>query len=78
MAKCAIYNSRKLITRLHLGLAKQMHHENGKSLIVDALNANGFCVSCDELRKFMAAAGKHEMSRNRRRDLCACRNLACQ
>ena len=63
MAECAIYNSRKLITPLHFGLATQMHHENGKSSILDALNANGFCVSCDELRKFLTAAGKHEMSR---------------
>ena len=50
IAECAIYNSRKLITPLHLGLATQMHHENGKRSIVDALNANGFCVSCDRLR----------------------------
>ena len=40
-----------------------MHHENGKSSIVDALNANGFCVSYDELRKFITAASKHEVSR---------------
>ena len=62
MAECAIYNSRKLITPLHLGLAIQMHHENGKGSIVDALNANGFCVSYDELRK-ITAASKHEVSR---------------
>ena len=62
MADSAIYNSRKLITPLHLGLATQMHHENGKSSIVGALNANGYYVS-DELRKFITAAGKHEMSR---------------
>ena len=40
-----------------------MHHENGESSIVDALNANVFCISCDELPKFLTAAGKHEISR---------------
>ena len=63
MAECAIYNSRKVITPLHLGLATQMHHENGKSSIVDALNANGFCVRYNELRKFIRAPSKHEVSR---------------
>ena len=63
MAECAIYNSRKLIIPLHLGLATQIHHKNGKSSIFETLNANGFCLSCDELRKFIIAAGKHEMSR---------------
>ena len=64
MAECAIYNSRKIFTPLHLGLATQLHHENGKSSIVDALNANGFSISYDELRKFITAASKHEIAKS--------------
>lgn len=64
LAQCAIYNSRKqVITPLHLGLAAQLHHDHGKKDIIETLNAQGFTISYDELRRFITALGKDELNR---------------
>ncbi|MES9879249.1 MAG: hypothetical protein ABW185_00005 [Sedimenticola sp.] len=63
MAECAIYNSRRLITPLHLGLAVQLHHEHGKRTIIDTLHAHGFCLAYDDLRKFTTAVAEDQVSK---------------
>ena len=64
LAQCAIYSSRnQVITPLHLGLAAQLHHDYGKKDIIDTLHAHGFCVSYDEMRRFITALGQDEVNR---------------
>lgn len=49
---------------LHLGLAAQLHHDYGKREIIDTLNAHGFVIGYDELRRFMTAVGEKEQEKN--------------
>ena len=55
LAECAIYGARQISTPLHLGLAAQLHHDYGKRGLIDTLNAHGFTVHYDELRRFQTA-----------------------
>jgi hypothetical protein len=63
LAECLIFNNNKSNTPLHTGLAVQMHHDYGKRGIIDTLFSHGFCISYDELRRFMTAIAQDQIAR---------------
>lgn len=63
LAECLIFNSTKTPTPLHVGLAVQLHHEYGKRGLIDTLFAHGFCLSYDDLRRFMTAIAKDQLDK---------------
>ena len=64
LAECIIYCSQYQVTPLHLGLATQLYHDYGKRDIIETLNAHGFVLSSDELRRFITSVGEKEQQRN--------------
>lgn len=56
---------RQLPTPVTLGLAVAMHHEFGSRTLIDHLHSLGFCISYDELRRFLTSIAADQISRCR-------------
>ena len=61
IAECIVFSSSKIITPLHMGLAVQLHNEFGSLRLIDILHLHGFCISYDNLRRFMTSAAETEI-----------------
>ena len=63
LTECIVSSSQKMETPLQIGLAIQLHHEYGSRNLIDTLHSHGFCVSYDELRRFITSVAEVELSR---------------
>lgn len=60
LTECILSCSNNIITPLQLGLAVQLYHELGSRKVIETLNAYGFCISYDELRRFLTSLAQQE------------------
>ena len=63
ISECIISNSLKVFTPFTFGLAVQMHHDYGKSGIIDKLSAHGFTINYDEVRRFLTSLATDELQK---------------
>lgn len=69
LSECIIFCStankiKKVIPPFHYVLAMQIHHEHGSKILIESLNACGFCVSYDELRRIVTAVAGDQLQKN--------------
>ena len=56
IAEAIMVNNVKISSPLQTGLAVQFHNEFGSRQAIDILSSHGFCISYDELRRFLSSA----------------------
>jgi hypothetical protein len=55
----------RLPTPVTLGLAAVIHHEYGSRMLIEQLHSLGFCISYDELRRFLTSIAADQISRSK-------------
>lgn len=59
-----ISHCQKVRTPLTLGLGLQIHHDFGSKQLIDTLYSLGYCVSYDEIRRFLTSAASDIMAQS--------------
>ena len=65
IAECIIYSGKGVLPPLQLGIGITLHHDYGSKMLIELLNAFGFCASYSEVRQFMTSAAMSEVSKIR-------------
>ena len=69
LSECIIFCARRgrnaITPPFHYGLMLELHHKYGKKLLIQTINAYGFCAPYDELRYLLTAIAEKELQNNK-------------
>ena len=60
IAECILFASKNALTTQHIGIAMQLHSDFVSQGLIDTLQACGFCISYDDLRRLLTSAAEEE------------------